>query len=53
MHPINLQDTSNGVLACTNVFTSRMENIKDPDQLAFEKPADLDLHCFKNRYIKV
>ena len=21
----------------------------DPDQLASEKPADLDLHCFQNR----
>ena len=21
----------------------------DPDQLAIEKPADLDLHCFQNR----
>ena len=20
----------------------------DPDQLAFKKPADLDLHCFEN-----
>ena len=20
----------------------------DPDQLAFKKPADLDLHCFQN-----
>ena len=24
-------------------------NIVDPDQLASEKPADLDLHCFQNR----
>ena len=23
----------------------------DPDQLASEKPADLDLHCFQNRDI--
>ena len=28
-----------------------MENSVDPDQLASEKPADLDLHCFqKKRY---
>ena len=25
---------------------SLMEIIVDPDQLASEKPADLDLHCF-------
>ena len=27
----------------------RLENNVDPDQLASEKPADLDLHCFRNR----
>ena len=32
-----------------NVFTTRVENSVDPDQLASEKPADLDLHCFQNR----
>ena len=26
-----------------------MENSVDPDQLASEKPADLDLHCYQNR----
>ena len=26
-----------------------MENSVDPDQLASEKPVDLDLHCFENR----
>ena len=26
-----------------------MENSEDLDQLASEKPADLDLHCFQNR----
>ena len=30
-------------------FTSRVGNSVDPDQLASEKPADLDLHCFQNR----
>ena len=25
---------------------SRVENSVDPDQLASQKPADLDLHCF-------
>ena len=30
-----------------------MENSADPDQLASEKPADLDLHCFKTGYILV
>ena len=24
----------------------------DPDQLASEKPADLDLHCFLTKYIR-
>ena len=26
-----------------------MTNSADPDQLASEKPADLDLHCFQSR----
>ena len=30
-------------------FTSRVGNNVDPDQLASEKPADQDLHCFQNR----
>ena len=25
------------------------ENSGDPDHLASQKPADLDLHCFQNR----
>ena len=29
------------------LFMSRAENSIDPDQLASEKPADLDLHCFQ------
>ena len=32
-----------------HAFTSRVEKSVDPDQLASEKPADLDLHCFQNR----
>ena len=31
------------------VLTSRVENSVDPDQLAPQKPADLDLHCFQNQ----
>ena len=27
--------------------TSKVENSVDPDQLASQKPADLNLHCFK------
>ena len=27
---------------------SRVESHVDPDQLASQKPADLDLHCFQN-----
>ena len=30
-------------------FTSKFENSVDPNQLASQKPADLDLHCFQNR----
>ena len=30
-------------------FRGRVENSFDPDQLASEKPADLDLHCFQKR----
>ena len=40
---INFSDSSE-----FQVFTSRMENNVDPDQLASEKPADLDLQCFQN-----
>ena len=32
-----------------NAFTSRVEKRVDPDQLASEKPADLDLECFQKR----
>ena len=32
-----------------HVSTSRVENSVDPDQLASQKPADLNLHCFQNR----
>ena len=28
--------------------TSRVVNSADPDQVASQKPADLDLHCFQN-----
>ena len=31
------------------VMMMRMEYSVGPDQLASEKPADLDLHCFQNR----
>ena len=34
--------------AYQHVFTSRVKNSVDPDQLASEKPADLNLHCFKH-----
>ena len=30
-----------------------MENSADPDQLASEKPADQDLHCFLKRIYPV
>ena len=36
----NLQHSSH-----KNVFASKVENSVEPDQLASEKPADLDLHC--------
>ena len=31
------------------VFTSRLGNNVDPDQLASEKPADLNLQCFQKQ----
>ena len=35
-------------------FTSKVENSVDPDQLASQKPADLDLHSFQDSiYIRV
>ena len=35
--------------SCRHVFSVRVENSVDPDQLASSvtKPADLDLHCFQ------
>ena len=33
-------------LSMRNPDISNFENSVDPDQLASEKPADLDLHCF-------
>ena len=35
--------------AHVHVFMSIVENSVDPDQLASEKPADLDQHRFLNR----
>ena len=32
-----------------HLFTSRVENSADPDQLASKKPADLDQHRFPNK----
>ena len=43
-YQIDLQDFS-----YWHGLTIRVENSVDPDQLASEKPADLDLHCFQNR----
>ena len=40
--------------ACSNlhaVISGRVENSVDPDQLASQKPADLDLHSFLKMYI--
>ena len=33
----------------TNVYTSRVQNSIDPDQLASVKPPDWDLDCFESR----
>ena len=43
-YPIKLQDFGH-----LHVFTIRVENSVDLDQLASEKPADQDLLCLKNR----
>ena len=32
-----------------HVFTSRVVDSMDPDQLAIQKPTEMDLHCFPNR----
>ena len=32
-----------------HVFTNRVQNSKDPEQLGSQKPADLNLNCFQNR----
>ena len=40
------------LLTCIYMYFKLSENSVDPDQLAsYKKPADLDLHCFQNRYI--
>ena len=31
------------------MYVQIVKNSVDPDQLALQKPADLDLHCFQNR----
>ena len=43
--PINIQLVYRIPVILAHKFTSRV----DPDQLASQKPADLDLHCFQNR----
>ena len=47
-YPVNLQHSS-----CKHVFSIRVENSVDPDQMAFrwlcQKPSDLDLQCFQKR----
>ena len=43
LYQIYIQDNS-----YKHLSTSRLENNVDPDQLASEKPADHDLHCFQN-----
>ena len=40
-YPRNSKDCSK-----LQVFTSKLENRVDPDELASEKPADQYLHCF-------
>ena len=32
-----------------NILHSKLTNNVDPDQLASEQPADLDLRCFQNK----
>ena len=39
--------------SCKHVFISGVKNSVAPDQLASEKPADLDLNVFKTGYIHV
>ena len=44
LHPwVNEDDPHHAKLG---IYISCFENSADPDQLASEKPADLDLHCF-------
>ena len=38
-----------GAVDTNDWFISRVDNSVDPDQLASQEPADLDLHCFQNR----
>ena len=45
-YPTKLQD-----FIWWHVLTRIIESSVDPDQLASEKPADLDLHCFQNRIL--
>ena len=48
-YPTNLA----GDLNYKHVFSSRVENSVDPDQLASKKPADQDPHVFKMEFIQV
>ena len=44
LYSIDLQNSS-----YQSVFTIKVENSVDPDQLASQKPADQYLHCFQNK----
>ena len=44
--PIFIQVTC--IISVISMYTSRVENSVNPDQLASEKPADLDSQCFQN-----
>ena len=35
--------------SCEHVISITVENSADPDQMACQKPADLDLHFFQNK----
>ena len=47
--PQFLYNINSLVSSYKHVFTSKIEYSVDHDQLASEKPADLDLHCLLNR----
>ena len=51
-HPFLIFSQSDYLIPIVDIkFSYLMANSADPDQLAFQKPTDLDLHCLQRQDI--